>query len=146
MKLLLSLYAVALAAKKKSTNLETSHPEVFIDEVYYPRHILDELSKKGVNVDGWKEAVLMEGKNSARGITTATQWSELTDEGKIAVPYSYHVASFNESEYSEISEYSMHKYIDAAMARLSNDIGCVEMVKVRDRIFNIVNTFLTRIF
>jgi len=61
----------------------------------------------------------MEGKRSTRGITTATQWNELTNEGKIAVPYSFHAATVQyEAE------------IDAAMANLSKDIGCVEMVKV----------------
>ena len=63
----------------------------------------------------------MEGKSSARGITTATQWNELTNDGKIAVPYSLHV---------EINEFYYEAKIDAAMARLSHDIGCVEMVKV----------------
>jgi len=46
MKLLVTLYAVALAAKKKATKLEKPEPEVFVDEVHYPRHILDELSAK----------------------------------------------------------------------------------------------------
>jgi len=104
---------------RKVTKLEKPPPQVFTDEVYYPRRVLEELSANGIDISSWKEARLMEGKNSARGATFATQWSELTNDGKIAVPYSFH---------SSVLQYEAD--IDSAMINLSKDLGCMEMVKV----------------
>ena len=116
MKLLnvLTIYAAA----KKVQKIEKSE-EPFRDEVHYPRRVLDELSAAGVDVTGWKEAVLMEGKKEQRGITVANKWHETTDAGKIAIPYSFHASAV-----------AFEAEIDDAMTAMSKDLGCMETVKV----------------
>jgi len=98
---------------------ETPQPEKFVDDILYTRRVLDELAASGVDVSNYKEAVLMQGKDGARGIQHVFRWHELTENDKIAIPYSYH---------SSVLEYQSE--IDAAMAAMSIDLGCMEMVKV----------------
>lgn len=91
----------------------------FVDQVYYPIQLLDQMQEDGVDITGWKQAVLMEGKPANRALTKSSQWSHEDEDRQILVPYSYHASS---------AKY--HAEIDAAMSAMNRDLGCINIVKV----------------
>ena len=89
------------------------------DDIYYPLETIQKYANAGMDVSDLRIAHLMESSGElSRGLETATEWSEMTEQGLIALPWAVE-ATFPHED-----------LIDKHMVAMEADLGCFDAIKV----------------
>ena len=90
------------------------------DDVFYPKAFLRHLASKGVDISQFNaiQGAIDEGDESRAIVSTAALWDEIdSNDGKIIVPYTFHVNFPWQSE------------VNIAVASMNLDLGCVKVMQ-----------------